>query len=164
MPKAEKSSNWFKRHKIITGVLAFIILCVIVSAAGGGKQNKPATQTATTKTSTTPASTTTPKTGLASQVQTAYLKQIGYGSITELNQDKNDVVGSPENEITSFEDESSGVVKVSVQDGLTKAQAKQIGAVVMISASDIKSLKWVDVRGTSGTYAEVSRQDAGLAD
>lgn len=162
MPKAEKSGNWFKRHKIITGVLAFIILCVIVSAAGGGKQNKPTTQTAATKTSTTPASTT-PKTGLASQVQTAYLKQIGYGSITELNQDKNDVVGSPENEITSFSDENSGVVKVNVQDNLTSAQAKLIGKDVMVGASDVKSLQWIDVRGTNGTTAEVSRQDAGLA-
>ncbi len=163
MPKAEKSGNWFKRHKIITGVLAFIILCVIVSAAGGGKQNKPATQTTDTKATTSPATKTAPQPGLASQVQAAYLKQIGYGSITELNQDKNDVVGSPENEITSFSDENTGVVKVNVQDNLTSAQVKLIGKDVMVATSDVKSLQWIDVRGTNGTSAEVSRQDAGLA-
>lgn len=109
-------------------------------------------------------SQTQPKASLATQVKAAYLKQIGYSSITELNLDKDGLVGSPENKITSFEDENDGVVKVSVQDSINKSQAKQIGVNVMITAGDIKSLKWIDVRGTNGTYAEVSRQDAGLAD
>jgi hypothetical protein len=50
-----------------------------------------------------------------------------------------------------------------VQDSLTSAKAKQIGQDVMIGAGDIKSLQWVDVRGTNGTTSEVSRQNAGLA-
>lgn len=54
MPKSEKSGNWFKRHKILTGILALIILFVIVGAAGSGKQNKPTTQTTT---ATKPAAT-----------------------------------------------------------------------------------------------------------
>jgi hypothetical protein len=133
-------------------------------------QTQTSSQKPTTKSQTSSQKPTTkPKTqptkaSLAAQVETAYLKQIGYSSIAELNLDKDGVVGSPENEITSFTDENSGVVKVNVQGSLTKTQAKQIGTDVMVGASDVKSLKWVDVRGTNGTYAEVSRQDAGLAD
>lgn len=33
---ADKSKNWFVRHKILTGILVLVVLGVIVSAAGGG--------------------------------------------------------------------------------------------------------------------------------
>lgn len=36
MSKKEKDGNWFKRHKILTGILAIIAIAVIASAAGGG--------------------------------------------------------------------------------------------------------------------------------
>ncbi len=36
---SDKKQSWFGRHKVLTGILAFIALVVIVSAAGGG--NKP---------------------------------------------------------------------------------------------------------------------------
>jgi hypothetical protein len=37
MPK-QKDGNWFKRHKILTGILGLIVLIVIVSAASGGSK------------------------------------------------------------------------------------------------------------------------------
>lgn len=187
----KNKKNWedMSRKEKVGGIIGLIIIGFIVigiiGAIFGDHDNSKASTVSTqksqpSKTEPKPQDKTTeaqtkskksansskpaPKSSLAAQVQAAYLKQIGYGSIAELNLDKDDVVGSPEKEITSFEDESNGVIKVNVQDSLTKAQAKQIGTDVMIGASDIRSLKWVDVRGTNGTYAEVSRQDAGLAD
>lgn len=55
----DKTGNWFKRHKILTGVGALIVIGVIASAAGGGnKTNSTAStsnnsQSASSKTSTT---------------------------------------------------------------------------------------------------------------
>jgi len=37
MSKDKKDGNWFKRHKILTVILAIILIGVIASAAGGGK-------------------------------------------------------------------------------------------------------------------------------
>jgi hypothetical protein len=34
----DKSGNWFKRHKILSGILAIIIIAVVASAAGGGSK------------------------------------------------------------------------------------------------------------------------------
>ncbi|HZZ98931.1 MAG TPA: hypothetical protein VFG51_03290 [Candidatus Saccharimonadia bacterium] len=154
---------------IVLLIFAVIIISGISAISGSSpspsqSNSNPSPSTNKTNNSSTTKPHTEPKSNLAKQVETAYLKQVGYGSIAELNLDRDGVVGSPENEISMFDDESSGVVKISVQDSLTKSQAKLIGASVMVDASDVKSLKWVDVRGTNGTYAEVSRQDAGLVD
>lgn len=35
----DKQGNWFARHKVLTVILVFIVLGVIVSAAGGSKTN-----------------------------------------------------------------------------------------------------------------------------
>lgn len=40
MSKKEKDGNWFKRHKILTVILAIVVIGVIASAAGGGGKNK----------------------------------------------------------------------------------------------------------------------------
>lgn len=37
--KTEKKANFFKRHKILTAILAIILIAIIASAAGGGKKN-----------------------------------------------------------------------------------------------------------------------------
>lgn len=50
---AEKKKSWFIRHKILTGIGIFIVLGIIVSAAGGNKG-------ATTSTGTTAAASTAP--------------------------------------------------------------------------------------------------------
>ncbi|HVX58448.1 MAG TPA: DUF4352 domain-containing protein [Candidatus Saccharimonadales bacterium] len=34
----EKSGNWFKRHKILSIILAFVVIAVIASATGGGSK------------------------------------------------------------------------------------------------------------------------------
>lgn len=43
MSKGEKDGNWFKRHKILTVILAIIVIAVIASAAGGGSKSKTTT-------------------------------------------------------------------------------------------------------------------------
>ena len=35
----EKKGNWFMRHKILTGILVFIVFIVVVSASGGDSSN-----------------------------------------------------------------------------------------------------------------------------
>lgn len=41
----EKNGNWFKRHKILTVILAIIVLVVLVNAAGGDKQSSNTSST-----------------------------------------------------------------------------------------------------------------------
>ena len=58
-PSTPKKQNWFRRHKILTAVLAFVLLIVIIAAASGGSSNKNAADgnnSAVTNTPTTPAS------------------------------------------------------------------------------------------------------------
>lgn len=43
--KQPKEGNWFKRHKILTVILGFIVLGVIVSAAGGGSDSNKSAST-----------------------------------------------------------------------------------------------------------------------
>lgn len=39
MSKEKKDGNWFKRHKILTGILVLVVIGVISSAANGGKNS-----------------------------------------------------------------------------------------------------------------------------
>jgi hypothetical protein len=54
--KSHKSNNWFANHKVVTGILGFIVFVIIVSAISGGNKttsyNQPST---TTKATSTPA-------------------------------------------------------------------------------------------------------------
>lgn len=49
--------NWFKKHKILTGIIAFFLLVGIVSAAGGGTDTSTSTNS-----NSTPASSETTET------------------------------------------------------------------------------------------------------
>ncbi|HZM64070.1 MAG TPA: DUF4352 domain-containing protein [Candidatus Saccharimonadales bacterium] len=51
--KDQKSANknWFARHKVLTVVLAFVVIGVIAAAAGGGKSNTPTSSNSATKSS-----------------------------------------------------------------------------------------------------------------
>ncbi len=40
-PAAPKKKNWFRRHKILTGLGLLILLGIIISAANGGKSSTP---------------------------------------------------------------------------------------------------------------------------
>lgn len=42
--KQPKEGNWFKRHKILTVILGFIVLGVVVTAAGGGDSSTNTSQ------------------------------------------------------------------------------------------------------------------------
>ena len=58
---ADKSKNWFVRHKILTGILVLVVLGIVVSAAGGGtdtSNNQTSNGSNDTSTSEKPAATT----------------------------------------------------------------------------------------------------------
>lgn len=40
--------NWFKKHKVLSGVLGFILLMIIIGAASGGDTNTPTNNSQTT--------------------------------------------------------------------------------------------------------------------
>lgn len=46
MTQDKKDGNWFKRHKILTVILAIIVIGVIAGAAGGGNSNNGTSGTA----------------------------------------------------------------------------------------------------------------------
>ncbi|MFZ2545137.1 MAG: DUF4352 domain-containing protein [Candidatus Saccharimonadales bacterium] len=50
MSKKEKDGNWFKRHKILTVILALVVIGSIGSAIGGGEKNNDGNGTASTQT------------------------------------------------------------------------------------------------------------------
>ena len=60
MSKKEKTGNWFARHKILTGILAIVVIGVIASAAGGGNKDKTGTNS---KNTANTSETTTAKLG-----------------------------------------------------------------------------------------------------
>lgn len=151
---------------ILIAIIVLIIL-LIIFLPHHKKADPTPTKNANANSSSTPKKPAS--SNLSQRTQAAYLKQIGYESISELNQDKNNVVGSPENEIVSFTDDGSGNVDVRVQDTLTKQQAKLIGNNVMISAAagndNLKDLKTVTVQDSVGKdILFVTRSGAGLKD
>lgn len=40
MAKDKKDGNWFKRHKVLTVILAIILIIIVAQAAGGGSDSK----------------------------------------------------------------------------------------------------------------------------
>ena len=49
----EKSTNWFVRHKVLSVILAFVVIAVISSAAGGdNKSNSSGSKSSSSKTAT----------------------------------------------------------------------------------------------------------------
>ncbi len=48
---ADKQGNWFKKHKILTGILVLVIIGVIASASSGGSNTKTNSQPSTGATS-----------------------------------------------------------------------------------------------------------------
>jgi hypothetical protein len=80
-PSKPKSKNWFRRHPIITGILAVFLLIVIIGAAAGkenkpqnassGLNNPPVVTTPTTKHSKPPKPKPTPKPSLTGPQQQA---------------------------------------------------------------------------------------------
>jgi hypothetical protein len=59
----EKDGNWFKRHKVLTGIGVIIVIAIIASAAGGSKKDN----TTTNSKSTTTSQATTAKIGEAAR-------------------------------------------------------------------------------------------------
>ncbi len=56
--------NWFKKHKILSVILALIVIGVVASAAGGGG-SKPSTNSSQSDSSAKPAEATPAKTKIA---------------------------------------------------------------------------------------------------
>jgi len=52
---ADKSKNWFARHKVLTVIGVIIVLAIIGGAAGGSKSNTTANKTSTSSTASTAA-------------------------------------------------------------------------------------------------------------
>ncbi|HEX8762394.1 MAG TPA: DUF4352 domain-containing protein, partial [Candidatus Saccharimonadales bacterium] len=57
MTDRQKQRNWFARHKILTGIAAFIVLIAIVGATSGGDTKKTENNGGGTKTATSQATT-----------------------------------------------------------------------------------------------------------
>jgi len=64
MSKKEKDGNWFTKHKVLTGILAIIVIGIVVSATGGGKKD-PTTTTSNGTNKSSSAATETGKVGTA---------------------------------------------------------------------------------------------------
>lgn len=126
--------------KIIIGV---VVVIIILGLIGSGSHKTNTTQKKETTVGTQ-------KVDLGKQAQDAYLKQIGYSSLAELNLDPQNLVGPKENEITRFEDNGGGQVEVNVQDSLTKTEARSIALSVLSSVSDVQGLKQIFVVGSNG--------------
>jgi hypothetical protein len=54
---AQGKQNWFMRHKIMTGVLAIVLIAMVASAASGGSDDKSNTASDDTSASTEPTPT-----------------------------------------------------------------------------------------------------------
>lgn len=48
MSDQQKQRNWFARHKVLTGILIFVVLCILGSALGGGDSKNGTSGTAKT--------------------------------------------------------------------------------------------------------------------
>lgn len=59
MSKEQKDGNWFKRHKILTVILAIVVIGIAASAAGGGDKKSGNTANSASNTSNSSAKAST---------------------------------------------------------------------------------------------------------
>lgn len=132
--------------KIIIGVVAIIFILGLIGASGDTTETKQENSV----------QESSQQENLAERVQEAYLSNIGYESISELNLDADYLVGKPTSSIVKFTEENKGQVQVTVQEELTKQEATRIAKDVAFSASDVEGLKSIFVVGTNGVHASAS--------
>lgn len=127
----ERKPNFFRKHKVLTVILAILGLFIIIGAASGGSKDKASQtpSTATQSTSTTQAAVpapaaTTPKVVLSNET----FKDIGYGMYGVDGEFKNnDTV------------KHSATIKATFYDATGKIMGTAIGAVNDVEPGDTKT-------------------------
>jgi hypothetical protein len=86
---ADKSGNWFGRHKVLSVILGFLGLIIIVSAAGGGAKTNNSQQksntTNNTATTTKPAQTKAPEPKVPAEYKSALVKAKQYSDTMHMS-------------------------------------------------------------------------------
>ena len=72
----DKSGNWFKRHKILSVIGVFIVICIIASAAGGSKPSNSTTNSGTTASTSSKTEATAKQPDVSAEYKSA-LNQAG---------------------------------------------------------------------------------------
>lgn len=157
--KSSPKNKWDKNNKTIV-VLLIVIIIIFMNLAIG--INKSDTTTPTDATSTqeqqVPKTNQEEKVSIANKVESKYLEFWGVKDLSELHSLEG--VSLNLRSITGFEEVNSGVVRVYVQEDISKAEAEEVGRHIMGAVGmDIPELDFVVPRGTNGLDVNVSRSD-----
>lgn len=135
--------------KVIIAVVAFIVIAGLIGAGSSEtKTEAPKENVAVAENKS-----------LAAEVEKAYLAQIGYSSITELNLDAENIVDEKEQSIIKFEDQGKGNVNVTAQANLSRDELRTVGYSVLTAVSDVDGLESITVWGSNGIHRTVYLKD-----
>lgn len=150
--KEPKQGNWFKRHKILTGILVGIILFLALGASESGKKNQAKTETKQEQTSSE--AKVSADQALANKVQ---------ASLDKLPKDTKDVLASTssggyQGEITGVEAHNDDTVKVNVSTYFKETGSENDGGQTI--ALNIFSMVCTEVPELNSLY--VTSSSSGL--
>lgn len=153
-----KYANWDRVIKTtVSIILAIATVGVLASPSAWEEAQKNAEKP---QTDNQPEQQEEANNSLAERVEQKFLENTGYESFSELRTDADWPADSKVRYITSFEDVSSGTVRMFVQDDITESEAKGVGRTVMgLVGRDLPELDWIVVRGTGGLDVNFSRND-----
>lgn len=130
----EKDGNWFKRHKILTGIGIIVILFIIGSAAGGGKKTV-ATQTENNNSpSTSSSSTKVPTASVPGLNQPADDGKLQF-TVTSMQCNQSQVESPDDSDVTQTQGAPYCIVNLNVKDISTAAQTFEADSQYLYDAS-----------------------------
>lgn len=120
---------------VLIGIVVFVVAMFVMNQAGRHSESDPAE----------------PTVSLAQQTEAALLQGRGADALQEIQSDLNGAAA-----ITEFADESSGTVRVYVQENLTDADrdalAKMIYGLVHATVPDLRTIVIRDASGTDSNH------------
>jgi hypothetical protein len=146
---ADKSKNWFARHKVLTVILALVVLGSIAGAAGGNKSN-----TDSVKSSNSDTSATTPADKTATPAPAATEKLTISNSVYTSDSGLNQVTGEVKNNDSG---KHSATLKATFYDAAGKITGTASGAVNDVAPGETKTFTLLSTTDVTG-YANMKVQ------
>lgn len=146
---ADKSKNWFARHKVLTVILALVVLGSIAGAASGGKSNIDTSKGSNSDTSTGKAADATSNPA-PTETEKMTISNSTYSSDSGLNQ----VTGEVKNNDST---KHSATLKATFYDAAGKITGTASGAVNDVAPGETKTFTLLSTTDVTG-YANMKVQ------
>ena len=147
---AENKKNWFARHKILSVIIALVVIGGIAGAASGGKSNTETVKSSNSDTSTSKSADTTSTSSSSADSEKMTISNSTYSADNGLYQ----VTGEIKNNDSS---QHSATLKATFYDASGKITGTASGAVNEVAPGETKTFTLLSTTDVTG-YANMKVQ------